>query len=229
MARGYPDYISSSDKREVVIRPTLTSTTGHVICYDSFDNPNLAWSTAGSVGYNIYVDTANYYSAGSCLALLPPDGISGNCYVRRRFPVPESQIVGIECVFCMELGYDGYFTINLACKYNGTSRQGSLKFDQATGKWYIYYSSAYHEIPDSSMSFTANKYGFIRFKFIIDLSTQKYVSLTVNNHYFDLRNYSCSSPDATATEQLYTQIYNHVGDDATGYILWIDSFIITEE
>jgi len=229
MARGYKDYISSSDKQEVVIRPTLVSTTGRVLFYDNFDYPKLAWYENGHAGEVVKVDVDNYYSNGSCLSLVPVAGANKTSSILRRVPVVESQKVGIECVFCMAQNFVGKFRIVLATKYSGVARDACLQYDHSDGKWYVYSAAAWYEIPNSAMTLTAYEKGYIRLKLIVDFSTQEYFSLIVNQHYFNLAGVPADSPTSTTTEQMVVALYNINPAAGSNIELWVDNFILTEE
>ena len=229
MARGYPDYASSSDKQEVVIRPTLVSTTGKVLLYDNFDAVYNAWYSNGSAGSTVNIVVDNYFNTGSCVKLTPPAGANKFAGMNRLIPVPESKSIGLECVFGMEYEFVGKVHWRMAANYGSVSHKAEVKYDQTTKKWSIYTSAGFVEIPNSTMTIGVYTNTFTRIKLIVDFNTDKYVKLFVNHHLYDLSAYDCSGSMGAAGEQLVLNIYGI--NDAVGnaYSVWIDNYIISEE
>lgn len=220
---------------EVIVKSNLISTTGRVYMKDEFDSPVLNWKYDGSVGGTAVIQADEKYSGTGALKLTPPAGISEYAGCSRQIPTPETKRVGLDCVFGMDYDFDGSIIWELLWYDGITHTNAAVKYDQATTKWYVATTITvipfweWVEIPDSAMTLTAYEKSFIRLKFVIDMTTQSFVSLIVQDKFFDISAYPCGWNRLATSRQLYVRITNYMGAANVAYSAFIDNVIITEE
>jgi len=230
MARGYLDWVSSSDKREVVVRPTLVTATGKVFMYDDFNVPNLVWSGAGAPGYTIDIVTDEFYSGGGSLILSPVAAASATASAYREIPIPESDIIGVEVVFKLETGFNGLFYIDLQRSEDEHIYFGRLKYDGTTKEWSLENSLGNFEVISGATSkYTKYTHTFFRVKFVVDFANKVYKYCIVRNKFIDLSAYPIYHQILGDSHSVRITLRNYAKTLDLPKDMWIDNVVITQE
>lgn len=239
MPRGAPDYSnvrSSSpthrldDMAELAARlgsPVLHDRAGKVVFIETFEHGLGSWRGT-SYGDNgaIEISTAQCNSGGVSCKLTAGSSDARAVKIVRRWPHPTITKYGVELIWFTG-DYVEYFDLVLG-RQDGTNEH----------QFYVRYDDSLHEIQvkDGEDAFTtavsdidlrSGSQPPIALKLVVDLTTDKFIRLLINQEVIKLDSYSAyvlANPDYPSV-RVDIKLWGLAGPNATS---WVDDVILTQ-
>ena len=229
MARGYSDYVSSSDKFEVISRPTSIIGTGKILHYDDFSEPYTTWLGGGASDHYLYIVTNVGFTGGNCMKIGAGTGAGYSGTASLTIGLPITDKVGFECKFATNSTKILYTYFYIWTYYESKEYIFGLRWDYTNKKWQYYDSSgAWTDVTGGSQNlyYLWNTYHYI--KFVVDIKKQEYVWFVCNNLRIDMSGIGGYYNGVISTDAVAFQVRIESSNNTQPYLL-VDEIAIMQE
>lgn len=215
--RGAPDY-------GIYQRPAIAFQD---VWYDDFEGPTLRWGASSDVLSTDPCLTTDIVWKGTQSAMLyTAAGANANSRLRRVFPLLRKGRIGFEFFVQASTKTPGYVFLSLVVHDGTNQASAEVRYDTQAETVLIRSPLGFHTIATNVYMQLANSY-FLPIKLVIDIDTDRYVSLRVGSRLYDISQYALVFPVASNDEYISTQI-SLEGDIAGTQFARIDDFILTQ-
>lgn len=229
MTNDAPDWEHTLWKVEVTIRPNQLHPMGKVFYWDEFESPTLDWSKAGSPGYTIETSTAHKFAGTGSMALTTVATADRQVITTRKLSLIPSNKIGLELKH-MTINSNGkYIDIGLVKNAESIVATSSIRYVIADEKLqYQKSDSTYEDILGATGKAYHGSSIWQIVKLVVDFNTNKYISYSINDQTFDLKDKSMYVQSLPTTSMVYPRIA-YTTATAAANALYIDDVVVTEE
>ena len=219
MSRGGPDYGNPDYTFFTVETPTsdIVATLqgfsrldnrGRVLWFEDWRNGVTRMiadynNTATQVQHTVAIGTGIGNHGVVKLDPLANNGFAG---VIHHFVLPVSKRIGLEIGVQLS-GSNGQISINLEHNYAGATRNAGVLRFQSNGASIAVQTSGGDQTFYTPASFTYLQDGIISVKFVIDVSTNKYVRAMIGNQEYDLSAYTLLASSNGLVGDTFISVY----------------------
>jgi len=239
MVHTSPDYadtykmdkiFSNMDNAELAARTggiSLFDRRGNFIWYDNFENGILDYKPSvlgGSTAHSI--NATHAWMNDSSMKLTAGPAVGNFTYLQKYVAPPPSNNIGVEIMFLMpaekcscRIGIVFFTATHLIESY--------LSYSTDTEDLSYYNSGGTFTAIDNVKLYQFANLIWVHMKFVIDITTQKYVRAIAGNTEYSLSNIS-PRVTAMATDPMLITSFGLICEEIADIDLWCDNFIITQ-
>lgn len=238
MSHGAPDY-SNVSKDGLVYRVDdlgeLAVRLGSIVTYErrgevywltNFDNGlgDFESFTSG-IGSDIKLNNVKNEIGPYSIELIGGNQVGYYAQINKILAVPLSSKVGFQ--ISIEHSSDSYVTqIDLTIYDGFTLYNGSVWIQPTLQQIQLRNSDGDYFVLASGLSFLPNTQYFMHVKLVIDIETNKYVRLLIDNTEYDISAYSLASGGSSIKKSIQAKVTNF-NDTQDPSSIYVDNFIIT--
>jgi hypothetical protein len=203
-------FVPSTDVNELAAKlssPSTMSREGQIVYQTDWRNATLGWSVFANPGdAEIFLVNTPTAISGYSLELRTTVTDEDYCYIEKEHNIFDSNKYILTSLFALN-AFNCEFFVYLYVYQNGYFYDAELKFKGFPAQLYYYNSVGTWTEVIPSPSWYVNQATNILMHLCIDVSTEKYVSLYLNNHLVDLSNISLRKSATGNLDSLYTGFY----------------------
>ena len=229
MSRGYPDWFEPVPKREVIVRPDLYYNYGKAIFFDNVEAANKKFEATGNLPAGTTLSTAYSNKGEASIKMTTAAVIGSSTGAKYTLPMPASQKIGIQIALSLPATRAQTSEIYLWLYGAGGTLKAQMRFDTVADTMQYYDSGGnWVDWGAGTPKFYATAVQFNRWKYTIDLSTNKYIDAFYNQLHADLRAQSLYNAGGAEQERIEVRIW-HTAQTASARTQYVDDVVVTEE
>ena len=201
---------------------------GKVVFMDSFEETYLKWTEyKDGAGADAYLTNRESIFGDQSLKTISGDTAEDYCGVQRRFPLPPTTKVGVQCnIMMVNEDMEYYIYMDL---YTGVKRYYSgVLFDDVNNTLKIYITGGVWQPIATELEVQRAHHNWHYVKYVIDRATNKYVRLIFNGVEYDISAYSMRDRDEDEAPNVHIRLQNIVKQNNNIAAYW-DGFVLTHD
>lgn len=200
---------------------------GEVVFLDNFDSPTLKWEKdfPDSVGEIIRTNESALHGDYSIKMTTGPES-AHQVRMRKYHYLPVRKRIGVEYSFALGAGYCTIFSSFVL--YTTTAKYDPrVWYKDITSELFLYDRDLGSVLFPEKVNLREDDFTYNTWKLVVDLDTEKYVRLLLNDIEYDLSAYSLPKSENSYSPYMYLSIYV-INTAAGAHYAYIDSVIFTQ-
>jgi len=239
MSHGTPDWRRTAgtvttyqltDMGELAARldsPVLFDRRGDTFWYDGFEATLLKWRNTGAGGSTAARSVASAWRGEASAILTTNNAPGGNARLQRRTYQPPFSRFGIALMLSTPDLLAETFGVYIYA-YDGTQYHLAVLRVRINDNAIDILKSDLSFVEVLAHNLEHTDFHYHALKFVIDLDSDEYVRLIVDNQLVDISSYSMSTGASALGPFFFVDIMNHVGDGGGARTVYVDDVILTQ-
>jgi len=200
---------------------------GNVVFMDNFEYTPLKWLATLSDGHgSIAYSAETAWSGGQCLKMTTGEILNELAYIKRYFPIIVFSKVGVEIAWKnVDTKYE--WELYFEARKDGKRHIAWLQVNLDAKTLSLFDNTDYWTVIDANFKLAEGSHLFHIFKLVVDLATDEYLTLLVDDTEYSLTDYDLYQLTTTDPDSIDIRCQIKT-KEAAANICYLDNFIFTQ-